>query len=185
MRPASAIGVAWIGWVVSWFAASFWTNRTVKRVALRDEFVPRVLIPIGAILIAVGADYDTTLTGAAGWTAFGMLIAGLAFAWWGRLYIGRLWSARITRAEGHRVVMTGPYALVRHPIYAGVIVAIIATALVQWRWQAIIGAVLIAVSFWLRARLEERFLREELGREAYDVYSRRVPMLIPFWPRTG
>jgi protein-S-isoprenylcysteine O-methyltransferase Ste14 len=185
MRPASAIGVAWIVWVVSWYAASFWTNRTVKRAALRDELVPRVLIPLGAILIAVGADYTTTLDAVPGWAAFTLLIAGLAFAWWGRLHIGRLWSARIARAEGHLIVMTGPYALVRHPIYTGVIAAIIATALVQWRWQAMLGAGVIVVSFWLRARLEERFLREELGRDAYDAYARRVPMLIPFWPRTG
>jgi protein-S-isoprenylcysteine O-methyltransferase Ste14 len=48
-----------------------------------------------------------------------------------------------------------------------------------------LGAGLIAISFWLRARLEERFLREELGQEAYDTYAKRVPMLIPFWPRTS
>src|SRR4029453_16895073 len=109
---------------------------------------------------------------------FALVIAGLAFAWWGRLYLGPLWSARIARAEGHRVVMTGPYALVRHPIYTGVVTAIIATAAVEWRWQAMLGAAIVAVSFWLRAKLEERFLREELGQDAYDAYARRVPMLI-------
>src|SRR6266481_575040 len=104
MTPFAAIGAAWILWVVSWSVAAFWTSRRVKRISLREEFVPRLLTLIGALLIAAGSDYATALKGVPGWLGFALLIAGLAFAWRGRLYLGPLWSARITRAEGHRVV---------------------------------------------------------------------------------
>jgi len=185
MRPLEAIGIAWIVWVISWAGAAVWSNPTVKRAASREERIARLIIPVGAILIAVGSTPETSVTGSGGWACFAAVLAGLGFAWWGRLYLGPLWSARVRRAEGHHVVTIGPYAVVRHPIYAGVMTAIVATALVEWRWPAILGAIIIAFSFWLRARVEEKFLRDELGRDTYDIYARRVPMLIPFWPRTG
>jgi protein-S-isoprenylcysteine O-methyltransferase Ste14 len=110
-------------------------------------------------------------------------LAGILFTWWARLHIGRLWSGSITRKADHYIVDTGPYALVRHPIYTGLILAIIATAAAQATVTSILGAVLIAGGFWLKAKIEERFLTAELGVEAYGSYRRRVPMLLPFGPR--
>jgi protein-S-isoprenylcysteine O-methyltransferase Ste14 len=80
-------------------------------------------------------------------------------------------------------VDTGPYALVRHPIYTGVILSAFSTGVAERRWLAVLGAAVIAAGFWLRSRLEERFLATELG-PAYEAYLQRVPMLIPFGPRT-
>ncbi len=68
----------------------------------------------------------------------------------------------------------------RHPIYTGVSLALIATAVMFGTLFACLGAALIVLSFYMKARLEERFLRDELGAEAYDEYARRVPMLVPF-----
>jgi protein-S-isoprenylcysteine O-methyltransferase Ste14 len=107
------------------------------------------------------------------------LSAGILFTWWARIHIGRLWSGSITRKEDHHVVDTGPYALVRHPIYTGLILALLATAAAQATANALAGAVLLNVGFWLKARAEERFLMAELGADAYDAYRRRVPMLVP------
>ena len=70
----------------------------------------------------------------------------------------------------------------RHPIYTGIILAAIALAILKGTLIAIAGALLAAFGFWVKARLEEGFLREELGAEAYDAYRRRVPMLVPFGP---
>ena len=120
------------------------------------------------------------LPAGAGWAMVLLATAGFAFCWWARLHLGRLWSGRITRKEGHHIIDTGPYAVVRHPIYTGILTAVIATALVKGAVHALIGAALLIVAYWMKARLEERFLREELGAAAYDDYSRRVPMLIPF-----
>jgi protein-S-isoprenylcysteine O-methyltransferase Ste14 len=72
---------------------------------------------------------------------------------------------------------------VRHPIYTGLILAIIATAAAQATVTSIVAAVLITAGFWLKAHIEERFLTSELGAEAYGSYRRRVPMLVPFGPR--
>jgi protein-S-isoprenylcysteine O-methyltransferase Ste14 len=107
-------------------------------------------------------------------------IAGFAFAWWARIYLGKLWSGRITRKEGHRIVDTGPYALVRHPIYTGLLTSAIATTAIKGSVHAFIGLGMLLIAYQLKARLEEKFLSEELGAEAYAAYRRRVPMLIPF-----
>ena len=86
-------------------------------------------------------------------------IAGFAFTWWARLTIGKLWSSGVTRKAEHRVVDTGPYGLVRHPIYTGLILSAFATAFVPLTPMTLVGAALISFGFFLKARLEEQFLR--------------------------
>jgi protein-S-isoprenylcysteine O-methyltransferase Ste14 len=105
---------------------------------------------------------------------------GFLFCWWARLHLGRLWSSAVARTEDHRIVDTGPYALVRHPIYTGIYIALAATAAVRGTVPAALGAVAMAFGWYVKARIEERFLREELGAENYEAYARRVPMLVPF-----
>ena len=111
-----------------------------------------------------------------------VMLAGLSLTWWARIYLGPLWSSVITRKENHKIIDTGPYAFVRHPIYSGLIIALLATAAAEGRVTALFGAALIVLGVWLKARTEERFLLTELGPEIYSAYSRRVPMLIPFLP---
>jgi len=108
-----------------------------------------------------------------------LVIAGFGFCWWARLHLGRLWSLLVTLKEDHRIVDTGPYGLVRHPIYSGVMFAALMTALMKASPASLAGALLVCVGFAITAQVEERFLRDQLGAEAYDAYSRRVPMLIP------
>ena len=98
--------------------------------------------------------------------------------------LGVLWSGGIVRREGHRIVDTGPYGVVRHPICSGLILAAAGLALIKATWLALAGAALIALGFALKARVEERFLSSELGSGAYAAYRGRVPMLVPF-PRAG
>jgi protein-S-isoprenylcysteine O-methyltransferase Ste14 len=119
--------------------------------------------------------------------AYGLTIVmflGLLLTWLARIHLGRLWSSAITRKERHRVVDTGPYAFVRHPIYTGIITAVVSTAAIEATLAALVGVTLICFGMWLKARTEERFLMVELGQDDYRSYCRRVPMLIPFlWPR--
>ena len=149
----------------------------------------RGAVMIGAVLlfgVGIGgtqAGQPLWITGPnLAWFCVAIAIAGLAFCWWARLHIGRLWSTQVDRKAGHRVIDTGPYAIVRHPIYAGIMVAAFATAALVGRSTAIAGAAIMMFGFWIRARLEERFLRNELGPGLYDAYRRRVPMLLPFGP---
>ena len=86
--------------------------------------------------------------------------------------IGRLWSASVKRMEGHRVVDTGPYRLVRHPMYTGFIVIDVALAILCGSALALVGLAAITLGLWMKARLEEQFLSEELGAAAYAGYTR-------------
>jgi protein-S-isoprenylcysteine O-methyltransferase Ste14 len=121
----------------------------------------------------------------AGWTLLGLEAAGLAFAWWARLHLGALWSGMLTLREGHRVVDTGPYRLVRHPIYTGFIAGAWALGLIVATPAALAGALVLTVVMSVKAGTEERFLRRELGEASYADYAARTPMLAPFTPTAG
>jgi protein-S-isoprenylcysteine O-methyltransferase Ste14 len=198
--PNTAIYIPWTIWVITWVTAAIWTGRTVKRPGVAREWLYRVFALAGFVLLLGGAIRHTAdgwaftnwpgLLGthlffpplAVGWALVGGAFLGFAFAWWARLHLGLLWSGSITRKEGHRVVDTGPYAIVRHPIYTGILGAAVASAIVMGNLHAWLGAALLILAYWMKARLEEHFLREELGAEAYESYRRRVPMLVPFAP---
>jgi protein-S-isoprenylcysteine O-methyltransferase Ste14 len=114
-----------------------------------------------------------------GWVGIGLTAAGCAFAVWGRALLGANWSATVTLKQGHELVRGGPYAWVRHPIYAGLLVAVLGTALVVGEVRALL-AFAIAFAAWLeKARREERFLMDQFNGE-YVEYSRSVKRLIPF-----
>jgi protein-S-isoprenylcysteine O-methyltransferase Ste14 len=191
MSPVLAFSVIWIAWLVSWLGAALWASRAAKRPPMRDEFIYRSLTVLGALLIfwrfGRGDELGRlwTVPSVLGWLLFAAAAAGLAFTWWARLHLGTLWSGNVTRKADHRIIDTGPYGLVRHPIYTGLMAALYATALDDGTVFALIGALVLTVAFYIKARLEERFLSEELGMESYGQYKRRVPMLLPFWPVRG
>jgi protein-S-isoprenylcysteine O-methyltransferase Ste14 len=188
MRIAAWFGLAWGAWSLSWGLASFWSARTVASSRTPGAYGTRAGLGLGALVAVFGGMHPWPLS-APLWTVgdtavtvlAALLLAGFALCWWARLHLGALWSSDIVRKEGHRVVDTGPYALVRHPIYAGLILAAAAAALAVATPLTIAGVALFIVSIWRRAALEEGFLRQELG-PAYDDYRRRVPMLLPFLP---
>ena len=113
------------------------------------------------------------------WAWVAMTGAGFSLCWWARLRLGRLWSSAVTLKEDHRLIEDGPYGLVRHPIYAGLVIAAMTTALTRASPLAFLGAGLMVIAFTLNARVEESFLRQQLGATSYDAYARRVGMLIP------
>jgi len=187
ITPDVVIRFAWIAWFVSWLAAAVWSDRTVARPSIRREILYRLLAIAGVILLfgmyfhPVSAEIVLwEPRPEVAWAMAGLVVMGLAFTWWARISLGRLWSSTVTRKAHHHVVDTGPYAIVRHPIYTGIILASIATAMMRGTVLAFAGAAILTLSWYVKARLEEEFLREKLGKEQYDAYKRRVPMLIPF-----
>lgn len=174
---------------MSWTVAALWTNRTEKRAGIQAELFFRLLLGVGVILLfAVPSSHHYyaqvrlwCLDDALNWILVALTIAGFLFAWWARIHLGRLWSNwGVTKKAGHHVVDTGPYRLVRHPIYLGLILAAFATAVEKGTSFALPGAIMIAVAFYTKARREERFLRAELSKNAYDAYASKTAMLIPF-----
>ena len=191
MPPALLFAIAWIGWIVTWAAAAFWSGQTQKRVSTWEVWVYRLASVAGLVLLNhrtaralhLPKLWHVGLDGA--YTLAALTFGGILFAWWARIHLGRLWSGSITVKEGHRVVDTGPYGLVRHPIYTGLIFAVIATAVAEATVTALAAIALISIGLWLKARVEERFLATELGPDDYAAYRRRVPMLVPFMPAGG
>jgi len=114
-----------------------------------------------------------------GWLCAILCIAGLAFCCWARLTIGRNWSGIVTLKEGHELIIRGPYALVRHPIYTGLIAMFAGTALFSGYLGGIFGIVVVFVSFWIKLREEEKVMLKQFPVE-YAAYQQRVNRIIPF-----
>ena len=186
MSPSALFAIAWIGWIVTWAAASFWSDPAEKRLATWDVWAYRGFSLVGLILLshftarALGLRRIWHVGYNGAYLLAALTFGGILFAWWARIHLGRLWSGSITRKEGHHIVDTGPYGFVRHPIYTGLIAATLTTATASATPTAIMGFMFIALGLWIKARAEERFLSAELGPEDYAAYQRRVPMLVPF-----
>jgi protein-S-isoprenylcysteine O-methyltransferase Ste14 len=185
--PEVVIYLIWTVWAVSWTAAAAWSSSTVKRASISSEAVYRVLTIAGFVILFGFSNGPPHwwlrlwhAPGKLGWSMAVLTLASFGFAWWARIHLGRLWSGGVTRKSDHRVVDSGPYAYVRHPIYTALISAALWLALVKGTAPAFAGFALIAAGYWIKARLEEGFLREELGPQAYDSYRARVAMLVPF-----
>jgi protein-S-isoprenylcysteine O-methyltransferase Ste14 len=180
--------IIWIVWLMSWVAASFWSDRSQKRVATLQTWIYRAAMIAGGILLTPWTGqlleekpiWEVSFVGV--YVLAAVMLAGLSLTWWARIYLGPLWSSVITRKKDHKIIDTSPYAFVRHPIYCGLIVAILATAVAEGKATALLGSALVILGVWLKACTEERFLMTELGPEIYGAYCRRVPMLVPFLP---
>lgn len=187
ITPILAIYGLWVVWVVSWWTAALWAAPTVKRPIGPLAILDRILFVAGAVLlfglfhVQDIAPLHWAVPTVVAWALVGVVGFGVLFTWWARLHLGRLWSNMINLKEGHRIVDTGPYGIVRHPIYAGLLLAVFATAAERATLLALAGAGIYLVALLLRVWREERFLSEELGVEAYAAYRARVPALVPFF----
>ena len=112
------------------------------------------------------------------WAALAIGIAGFALAFWARILLGGEWSSAVTLKEGHRLIVAGPYALVRHPIYSGLLLAMLGTAIAGGQLRMFLGTATLFASYWYKSRLEERLLVGAMG-ERYVEYQQHTYALIP------
>jgi protein-S-isoprenylcysteine O-methyltransferase Ste14 len=177
----------WAAWYATWMAAALWASRPVSRPRPGAGALHRIFATVGVVLLFIPArPGNWGLTArlwtdfpSADWALFALIVCSFAFCWWARIHLGKLWSGFVTTKAEHRIIDTGPYRYVRHPIYTGVIAAAFFTACIKSGVTGFLGFALIALGFWMTARIEERFLRQELGAGAYDAYSLRTPMIVP------
>jgi protein-S-isoprenylcysteine O-methyltransferase Ste14 len=185
MRDASRVVLAcvWAGWLAYWLISASKTKRTIER----GGFFGYRLVMVGVTLALVGVFRVfgqrpvAMLWQAAAAPAIAcvlLAVAGAAFAIWARIVLGRNWSAEITFKQDHELIETGPYALVRHPIYTGILAMALGTALNLGRPIGISLLVGLCVSFWWKARGEERIMISHFPQ--YARYRARVPAIIPF-----
>jgi protein-S-isoprenylcysteine O-methyltransferase Ste14 len=185
--PFAAVSLLWVAWWLSWLAAAWWRDRAASTPPRRQQITYRLLAAAGMILLfgPYRHPFQSEIVlwhtpDSVGWLLVAVALAGFAFTWWGRIHLGRLWSSNVGRKAEHHIVDTGPYGIVRHPIYTGITLAAIATAALRGTAAGWTGVVVMTIGWVVKARLEEGFLREQLGAEAYDAYARHVPMLVPF-----
>jgi protein-S-isoprenylcysteine O-methyltransferase Ste14 len=110
--------------------------------------------------------------------AIAITLAGMCFAVWARVHLGRNWSSAPTIKEGHQLIRGGPYRFVRHPIYTGILLALVGTVLANGKVRGALAVVLIWFAWTVKSRMEEEFMMRTFGAE-YEEYRRTTGGLIP------
>ncbi|MGV1756664.1 methyltransferase family protein [Rhizobium sp. A22-96] len=178
--------VCWGIWAAIWFIASFRVKKAARHEDPWSRLSNTVPIWICAFLLVVSPSWLGSLSfrlvpqnltyygiGAA------MTVIGLGFAIWARYHLGRNWSGVITVKQDHALIRTGPYALVRHPIYSGLILAILGAVLARGDVAALLAFAFMLYAVLRRVGIEERWMSETFGRDYAD-YKATTPALIPF-----
>ena len=128
-------------------------------IVFRDGFPERSVELQGAVIAAVGA-------------------AGIAIACWARYHLGENWSGTVTLKENHELIRTGPYRNIRHPIYTGILLALLGTAIAVGEARALIAVAIAYASFYTKARREESFPAKEFGAN-FTEHQRHTGMFLP------
>jgi len=179
------LGAMWLGWAVWWWVSA----SNVKPAVRREDFVSRALhiVPVGAAVVLIlprgialpvlGARFLPR--GEIGfWIGVAVTFGGLLFAVLARRWLGRNWSGTVTLKHDHELVTGGPYRIVRHPIYTGLLAAFLGSAIALGEWRGLVAVALVLLAFVRKIRLEERWMQERFG-DAYLRYRQHVPALIP------
>lgn len=181
-----AFPAMWLSWAVYWWAASRNVKVAVRRESLASGLSHMVPLAVAALLfwaprasMGVLSQRFLPLTAWPFWVGSFLTACGLLFTVWARLHLGKNWSGTVTIKHGHELITSGPYALVRHPIYTGLLLALLASALALGEWRGLLAFALAGGAFWLKLRLEERWMRRQFG-DAYLEYARRVAAVVPF-----
>jgi protein-S-isoprenylcysteine O-methyltransferase Ste14 len=176
----------WAAFWVYWWVVSRRVEKTKRVQSGFARLLYLVLVYFGFALMAVPAFHAGLLgqrllpaTETGFFAGALLLLVGLGFAVWARVHLGRYWSGTITLKEGHRLIRSGPYALVRHPIYTGILCAVLGTAIAQGEVRSALAFTGLAMLHHFKSRREERWLEEEFGEE-YRQYHENVPALVPF-----
>lgn len=181
----SLIGYTWQALGLVWLVGLASTKPTVRTQPRGPRLFQAALALLGFFLLGSPSE-------AQGWLAIRFLpqnhaveiaglvttIAGCLFAIWARVTLGTNWSGRATVKAGHQLITKGPYALVRHPIYTGLMLAALGTALASGQLRGPLGLLLVLLGFLVKMSQEERLMMETFP-QAYPAYRHRVKALIP------
>ncbi|MGD0308762.1 MAG: isoprenylcysteine carboxylmethyltransferase family protein [Acidobacteriota bacterium] len=176
----------WLTFMAYWWVMSKNVKVNDRRESLLSRLVRLVLIVCAVALLWLPSVPPPLLDkrflphgDSCFWSGLAVTAGGLLFATWARRHLGSNWSQAVTVKEGHELITSGPYALVRHPIYAGLLVAFVGSAVARGEWRGLLAVVLVFGVLWRKLKLEEKWMRVQFG-ESYDVYSRRVAALLPY-----
>jgi|HubBroStandDraft_1064217.scaffolds.fasta_scaffold00291_20 protein-S-isoprenylcysteine O-methyltransferase Ste14 len=176
----------WLSFLGYWWAMA----RDVKATERQEPAPSRILrlalmVGAAALLIAprvppqVLDERFLPLSDVWFWSGAAVTAVGLLFSAWARRHLGRNWSRAVTVKENHELIRSGPYALVRHPIYTGLLLGFAGSAMALGEWRGLLAVGMEFGALWSKLRLEEKWMRAQFG-EPYEVYSRRVAALVPY-----
>jgi len=179
------IPALWLAWAIYWVAVAGDVKETRWRETPSARLVYLVPITLAALLLGVPDIWPDVLherlwphAWTPYWIGVVLVAAGLLFAVWARVHLGRNWSGGVTVKEDHALVRSGPYRIVRHPIYTGLILAFLGSAIALGQWRGVASVLLAFLSFTLKSRSEEVQMAENFPD--YAQYRREVAALVPF-----
>ncbi len=182
----SIISACWGAFFVVWVLAALFSKRTVYRQSGGRHFLYIIPIAIGWYLLFRGSRLPSPLhiqilpqTDAILIFDAILCVFGVGFCFWARAVLGRNWSGTVTLKENHELIVRGPYRLVRHPIYTGLLAMIIATAIRQGHLAGLLGVILVFAGLWIKSSDEEELMSNQFPNE-YAAYRERVRRIIPF-----
>jgi protein-S-isoprenylcysteine O-methyltransferase Ste14 len=188
MNPNSFATNAWFIWMISWILAGILLKRgkTQNRPHLTTDVGYRIVNTTGFILLLTtwakfpGTQFELWSLSLNTQWVFALLCTGaLSVIWWARIYLGKQWSPGVTRKDTHILVKQGPYAIVRHPMYFGLITAALSLMMIRGTLTSVTGAILLTFGFVFKSRIEEAFLISEMGEDFYRSYRSEVGALLP------
>ena len=178
--------VTWLCWLIYWALFAIGNKPETRRERPASRLTHSIPVLLGAVTMAVphllGRDMQLRFvpaTEAWFWAGWFVTMGGLALTLVARMWLGGNWSAIVTLKQDHELIRSGPYALMRHPIYTGLLLALLGSAIAIGDWRALVGVALIAAGLVRKLTVEERFMRERFG-EAYARYRAQVRALVPF-----
>jgi protein-S-isoprenylcysteine O-methyltransferase Ste14 len=178
--------VVWIAFIVYWRIKAAGTKTTQRREPAAWPILRALTFLIVIVLLSttrIPLPWLYRQLWPSGIWPFGVgaaiTVVGLLFAVWARQHLGRNWSSAVTIKQSHELITTGPYALVRHPIYTGILTGFLGTAIALSQVRGVVGFVLIFVVFWAKLRIEEEWMSSQFG-ETYAIYAHQTAALVPF-----
>jgi protein-S-isoprenylcysteine O-methyltransferase Ste14 len=181
----SVIGACWAVFVLYWLISASWTKAAAERQNVWCGFVHRIPLVCSYALLAslhLPPPMNLPITPHVDWTgALGASICflGLLVTLWARATLGRNWSSNVTFKQGHELIRTGPYRFVRHPIYTGLLVMALGTALDFGQLRCWLALPLMVIAFLIKLRQEEKLMLRHFPQE-YPIYRSQVKALVPF-----
>jgi len=176
---------AWTIWAVWWLAMAFFSKSTKRRESAAQRIEHLVPAMLGFALVfrqGFGGGWLARPILAANSVLLGLCvmvtILGLLFAVWARLILGSNWSGTVTIKTNHQLIRRGPYRWIRHPIYTGMLAALLATAVIQGLLSGMIGFAFVLSALYRKARREESFLSQEFG-DGFLEHRQHTGMFLP------
>ena len=185
ITPQLVVVASWILFGVYWLVSAFSAKKTEKREPSAERFGHMLLMAAGYILLFQRTENWGVLNRRflpdalwIAWLGSAITFAGVLFAIWARWNLGKNWSAAVTIKQGHQIIRTGPYAHIRHPIYTGMLIGVIGTALAIGEYRGLLAFAIILFGFYRKARKEEAFLAANFG-EPFLEHKQRTGFFLP------